>query len=608
VCKTEKDTLYIEINLVIYAEKSLNSRKMILLHTELHYLKDFMQKPPRYAILSHTWVENEEVLFQDIQSSTASQRKGYHKLLGCCNIARKHGYDWVWIDTCSIDKSSSAELSEAINSMFAWYESAKVCYVYLEDVHNSEIFEKYEIKDIEEHQSNSKVQNLPRWFTRGWTLQELIAPRQVHFYNSKWKMIGTKRSYSRELSRATGIDQRVLEGFDLNGIPIGARMSWASNRTTTREEDMAYSLPGLMKVHMPLLYGEGKRAFRRLQEEIIKIHDDYTIFSWTLPKMDLDRFGYQNTGIFASSPKDFQVPLHQMGTHSISFGSALREPLLVQDGKIVTSDNLDSPVVTAMGLRTRLPVIQRLEDKLIGLYFVDSPFRQLVCHCVEKQSDSYSKYARLLFDSFVFIPINPPELLEVNVQTIYLQIDRIDWLTFDGFTPPQYSAVTLSIVDDISGFKLHNIYIFPVHSWGSQAIAQIEFMVRSFRVILVIGLGVIQLRDFESITADWCHLMLPNEFPDDLQNWASLQFPNLNSPLRTISNYHYLKLSSTLSVYATVRSPPPSGNTLSYRAKELEVRVSASETLEDDIPISINLPKSMIYNWKTNSWIEYRRS
>jgi hypothetical protein len=154
---------------------------MRLLHAELHYLKEFTHDTPPYAILSHTWVEGEEVSFQDIQLSTTEQRKGYHKVVGCCNLARRHGYSWVWIDTCGIDKSSSAELSEAINSMFAWYKCAEVCYVYLEDVHNNEIFEEHTADDHEKHSFGLKPYHLPRWFTRGWTLQELIAPRQVRF-------------------------------------------------------------------------------------------------------------------------------------------------------------------------------------------------------------------------------------------------------------------------------------------------------------------------------------------------------------------------------------------------------------------------------------------
>ena len=184
------------------------------------------------------------------------------KALKCCGNTRQRGLDYVWIDNCCIDKSSSAELSEAINSMFSWYENAVEYYVYLSDVPD---------KPFEESM----------WFTRGWTLQELIAPRVERFYDRDWKLIGDKRSLDTQLATITKIPTEVLLNEDrLSGYSIAQRMSWASKRTTTRVEDRAYSLLGIFSIHMPMLYGEGKAAFRRLQEELIKRSDDLTILFW----------------------------------------------------------------------------------------------------------------------------------------------------------------------------------------------------------------------------------------------------------------------------------------------------------------------------------------
>ena len=204
--------------------------------------------------------------------------------------------DYIWIDTCCIDKSSSAELSEAINSMYRWYEKSKVCYAYLEDVE-----EKYEdaCEDPDEDTSNDSIKSLngnvekairkSRWFTRGWTLQELIAPSQIIFFGKNWSFLGEKydkgwhpeRNLVKLLSSITTIPEAVLaDPSQRTSCSVARKMSWAARRKTTREEDMAYSLLGLFEVNMPLLYGEGTRAFVRLQEEIIKETDDQSLFAW----------------------------------------------------------------------------------------------------------------------------------------------------------------------------------------------------------------------------------------------------------------------------------------------------------------------------------------
>jgi hypothetical protein len=194
----------------------------------------------------------------------------------------------------SIDKSSSAELSEAINSMFRWYHEATVCYAYLSDCTGSDPsrpFEKNRKSALPGQKDDNpqalhykpKLSHSSRWFRRGWTLQELIAPKVLEFLAEDWSHIGTKLSLQDSISAITGISLDVLRGGSLSACTVAERMGWAANRDTTRLEDIAYSLLGIFQVHMPLLYGEGRRAFIRLQEEIMKTTEDYTLFAWQPP-------------------------------------------------------------------------------------------------------------------------------------------------------------------------------------------------------------------------------------------------------------------------------------------------------------------------------------
>ncbi|PVH80147.1 HET-domain-containing protein [Cadophora sp. DSE1049] len=225
----------------------------------------FGNKVPPYAILSHTWgPDGEEVIFKDIENGQASHKSGWKKIEFCEKEAAHHDLEYFWVDTCCIDKSSSAELTEAINTMFRWYQEATKCYVYLTDVSTA-------ICDAEKLESEKswKVElRNSRWFTRGWTLQELIAPASVEFFSVEGTRLGDKQSLEIEVHAITGIDIQALRGDDLSNFGSGQKMAWASNRNTTREEDQAYCLLGIFDVHMPLIYGEGRRAFRRLEKEI----------------------------------------------------------------------------------------------------------------------------------------------------------------------------------------------------------------------------------------------------------------------------------------------------------------------------------------------------
>ncbi|KIM51271.1 hypothetical protein SCLCIDRAFT_64794, partial [Scleroderma citrinum Foug A] len=234
----------------------------------------------KYAILSHCWSypNSQEIQFEEMQKITdmkkddldesgVRKRIGYEKILRTCLQAREDKLEMVWVDTCCINKASSAELSEAINSMFRWYSGSEQCYAYLHDV-----------------SGGFPTACWPKWFSRSWTLQELVAPRVVVFFNRNWELIGDKKGLAPTLSKITRIPAHILE----NGLSeslaerpsVAQIMSWAADRRTSLVEDQAYSLLGLFGVEMSLLYGEGKSAFRRLQLEIITKYKDQSIFAW----------------------------------------------------------------------------------------------------------------------------------------------------------------------------------------------------------------------------------------------------------------------------------------------------------------------------------------
>ena len=223
---------------------------------------------PQYAILSHTWgAEYEEVTLRDLVEGTGKSKAGYRKLTFCGKQATIDGLQYIWVDTCCIDKSSSAELSEAINSMFQWYQKAERCYVYLSDVSINHPAQS----GIPSQQIFRGDFQDSRWFTRGWTLQELLAPTSVEFYSAEGERLGNMASLLQEIHSITNISIQALQGIPLSQFSVDERMSWIKGRETKREEDMAYSLLGIFDIHMPLIYGEGqKKALIRLREEIKK--------------------------------------------------------------------------------------------------------------------------------------------------------------------------------------------------------------------------------------------------------------------------------------------------------------------------------------------------
>ncbi|KAL2259925.1 hypothetical protein VTK26DRAFT_6239 [Humicola hyalothermophila] len=364
---------------------------MRLLKTDTLELVEFVGRPPPYVILSHTWGP-EEVTYEDLMllpKAILAKKAGYAKLIGCASKAAADGYEYVWVDTCCINKSSSAELSEAINSMYRWYQEAHICYAYMADVsldvqapstgvaspgtqsaQPSRSPTPNELASgrpryhtipsiLRDYDKLPRTFENSRWFTRGWTLQELIAPPLVEFYAHDWREIGTKFSLRKVISKVTGIDVRVLEGADPSTCHVAERMSWAANRQTTRVEDAAYCLLGIFKVHMPLIYGEGQRAFHRLQKEIMKTTEDYTMLAWGLSKYLSNKHhwkGVQRNNLveprrpLADSPNDFELHNRAAWTYS----------QLIQDAETTVtaecSPSLDDtpPLITSRGLRVSL--------------------------------------------------------------------------------------------------------------------------------------------------------------------------------------------------------------------------------------------------------------
>ncbi|KAK4443458.1 putative vegetative incompatibility protein HET [Podospora aff. communis PSN243] len=235
-------------------------------------------KVPPYAILSHTWGD-EEVLFRDIEDDQAE----------------RDGLKFFWVDTCCIDKSNDTEFQKALDSMFRWYRNSAKCYVYLTDVSTCQ-------QDADGIPSWELAFRKSRWFTRGWTLQELIAPTVLEFFSEDRKRLGDKTSLAQHIRNVTGIPLEALQANALSNFSFEVRMSWIEKRSTTREEDKAYCLFGIFNVQMPLQYGEGEEAaFRRLREEISKHDRCLAHFLSTNPRLDKKRIEEDKGGLLTDA-------------------------------------------------------------------------------------------------------------------------------------------------------------------------------------------------------------------------------------------------------------------------------------------------------------------
>ena len=242
-----------------------------------------MQEVPPYAITSHRWAKraSDECCFRDMRKKNkenkATQSEGLKKVEGFCKFVRKENAtrrsdrgeikccDYIWLDTVCINKESSAEVSESINSMFRWYRHAEVCYAYLSDVAAMSDFED------------------SSWFKRGWTLQELIAPKQVVFLTTEWEVLGTSTPIAPwhvspdlgdRVAEITGVPRAVFGNRErLRSLSVEEKCRWIGSRKTTKIEDMAYCLLGILDVAMPLIYGERYRAWLRLEKEVSEKHN-----------------------------------------------------------------------------------------------------------------------------------------------------------------------------------------------------------------------------------------------------------------------------------------------------------------------------------------------
>lgn len=269
---------------------------MRLLNKDTLLLERFPDdEAPPFVILSHRWGPDECTLQSFARESTLSKDQwstGTAKIIAFCGYVKDKPEQYVWADTCCIDKTSSAEAQAAINSMYRWYQQAAFCLVFLEDV---------TAFDVDTPPGREEFMQ-SRWWTRGWTLQELVAPLKEAFVNRDWKHIGSRDDLSSLIETLTGIPATHLGNEALvHATPVGQRMSWMANRRTTVVEDIAYCLLGIFDVNMTMLYGEGDRAFIRLQTEILQGIDDESIFLWTTSEPEKLR----RSSILAPSPAHF---------------------------------------------------------------------------------------------------------------------------------------------------------------------------------------------------------------------------------------------------------------------------------------------------------------
>jgi hypothetical protein len=277
-----------------------------------------------YAILSHRWLDEGEVSYPEIEGDARRVGAGFDKLIRFCVLAMEYNCSWAWADTCCIDKTSSAELEESIRSMYNWYANSRVCIVHLRDT--------ISMDDMREDS----------WFTRGWTLQELIAPRTIKFFNKNWKELITGNNdkenslFLDHITNITGIDNLGLRHF----FPKSANRNlepliWASRRRTTRVEDMAYCLIGIFCLSLPIAYGEGKRAFFRMQMELLHTENETNLLAWHNGEPSEDHH------MIAGGPECFR-DWHY--SHNAGFREDMTAEMMDQDIRL-----------TCHGLRLRLP-------------------------------------------------------------------------------------------------------------------------------------------------------------------------------------------------------------------------------------------------------------
>ncbi|WYZ34068.1 hypothetical protein EsH8_I_000344 [Colletotrichum jinshuiense] len=436
---------------------------MWLINTTTLNLEEFTDPSVvKYAILSHTWGKD-EVSMQDMAYLPRAKAKaGFAKIAKTCEIALQKGLGYAWVDTCCIDKASSAELSEAINSMFRWYKDAYVCFVFLSDLSPEHVGYSY---------SKSPVTNRPtrelaacRWFSRGWTLQELIAPVYVEFYDGNWNFRFTKDGEASTLSALTKIDVDILMfKNELKNVPVAVKMSWAAYRETTRAEDRAYSLLGLFDINMSMLYGEGVKAFQRLQQEIVRETDDLSIFAW----LGTDtKQAYR--GAFAKSPLEF------------AFCDGFKHA-----NKLLNDSQEFS--ITNKGVRTNAELL--LDDRNVCTIYLGG-IAELCGRC----GHSHKVFAGLLFTANGWVRVSPakcwPEPQPTNVRQMDIYLRReVTW--DESRAIERVSTHSFNVTLDWEGAGWDDISVLPQHLWDPLQRAFVgKVLTGEFMGVVIIGLNM----------------------------------------------------------------------------------------------------------------------
>ncbi|KAK4227390.1 beta transducin [Podospora fimiseda] len=424
----------------------------------------FNPEDGKYAILSHTWGLG-EVSFQEFADpEKRKQKAGYAKIHKTCELAKDRGLKYAWVDTCCIDKTSSAELSEAINSMFNWYRYACVCFAFIDDLPPNDTPKKHDDRWLSAKKTH-------RWFTRGWTLQELIAPTVVEFFDQAWIFRGSKISLVDELSSVTRINaSSLLNKTPLSDISVAQRMSWASRRETTRVEDIAYCLLGIFGVNMPMLYGEGKRAFIRLQEEIAKESNDLSIFAWTACGSGTAGDGFNFGGILANSPHEFErcgtlevfrnpMELEQSRFSMTNNGVKMKAKMgTSQDNELILS--LSSDIQTWGGSRfVGIYLGRTLYGKFVRLY----PDRLYIT----RDLNHFSDQRQTVFIHKLLLPVAKAQVLAQQMSRVYIDFQLDQKLVQDRYAIPlESTSMSPSFLWVPESRQARNGYFMALESQG----------------------------------------------------------------------------------------------------------------------------------------------
>ncbi|CAG8971564.1 hypothetical protein HYALB_00009213 [Hymenoscyphus albidus] len=454
---------------------------MRLLHCRTLELEDFFQNAtPSYAILSHTWEKEEldchEILNINGSHEHAKKKTGFRKITNCCKQAAEDGFEYVWIDTCCIDKTSSAELSEAINSMYVWYSNAAICYAYLVDVPlPSDPPSSSSLESSSDKVKRYSKFTASRWWTRGWTLQELLAPTSVRFFSQDWKLIGTKDFLSDLIARVTGIDAATLQGRPVAEESIAKRMSWASKRVTTRVEDIAYCLIGIFGVNLPLLYGEGEKAFVRLQEEIMKSSDDQSLFAWQVNENTENVARQSSIKLFKTDAENNKVedlltqrqfgPQNQLSLQDLG-GFLAKSPAAFQyAGSIVPYRNweISTPYsMTNQGLRIQLEILY-LDAKdylaILQCHYKDNFLGPLGIYIKPIVSDSGDQFARDLSHRQPVVVI-PNHVSTAVLRTVYIRQEVLLPSSRD------YDRTNHFLIRRLPGPEYPLVVVYPEEHWN----------------------------------------------------------------------------------------------------------------------------------------------